>query len=45
MEDMGKLGNFDDRSNVYLSIILWSVAGLSVFRFIGSTLYRIISFI
>lgn len=43
MDNMGKLGNFDDRSNIYLRFILWSVAGLSVFRFIGSTIYRILS--
>lgn len=37
------VGNFDNRSNIYLRFILWSVAGLSVFRFIGSTIYRIMS--
>ncbi|GAA5815254.1 hypothetical protein MFLAVUS_008760 [Mucor flavus] len=43
MESTGKLGNFDDRTNAYLAFILWSVAGLSVFRFIGSTVYRLMS--
>jgi chitin synthase len=40
VDSFGKLGNFNDRSNTYLAFILWSVAGLSCFRFIGSLCYR-----
>ncbi|KAI9316417.1 chitin synthase 1 [Dichotomocladium elegans] len=36
------LGTFDERSVFYLGFILWSVAGLSLFRFAGSLLYLII---
>ncbi|KAG2197370.1 hypothetical protein INT46_008367 [Mucor plumbeus] len=35
MNNLGRLGSFDDRTNSYMSFILWSVTGLSVFRFIG----------
>lgn len=34
-------GDFDTRSTAYLGFILWSVAGLSVIRFCGATLYLI----
>ncbi|KAG2225556.1 hypothetical protein INT45_013667 [Circinella minor] len=34
-------GTYEERSTVYLGFILWSVAGLSAFRFIGSILYLI----
>ncbi|KAI8366232.1 chitin synthase 1 [Blakeslea trispora] len=44
IDNLGGLGNFDDRTNVYLSFLLWCVAGLAAFRFIGSTLYRLVSF-
>lgn len=44
MNNLGRLGSFDDRTNSYMSFILWSVTGLSVFRFIGCILYRILSF-
>lgn len=44
MDNLGKLGNFDERTNTYMSFILWSVAALSVFRFIGSSVYRVLSF-
>ncbi|KAI8877991.1 glycosyltransferase family 2 protein [Backusella circina FSU 941] len=40
VDSFGKLGDFNDRSNTYLAFILWSVAGLSCFRFIGSLCYR-----
>ncbi|KAH8551554.1 chitin synthase 1 [Umbelopsis sp. PMI_123] len=35
------LGDFDTRTNGYLAFILWSVAALAAFRFIGSLMYRI----
>ncbi|KAI8150386.1 chitin synthase 1 [Fennellomyces sp. T-0311] len=35
------MGDFDTRSTIYLGFILWSVAGLSVIRFCGATLYLI----
>lgn len=38
----GWWGDFDRRSTVYLGFILWSVAGLSVIRFCGATLYLIL---
>lgn len=44
VDNLGRLGSFDDRTNAYMSFILWSVAGLSVFRFIGSCTYRVLSF-
>ncbi|KAL7331635.1 Chitin synthase, class 2 [Mucor circinelloides] len=44
MDNLGKLGNFDEKTNIYMSFILWSVAALSVFRFIGSCVYRVLSF-
>ncbi|GAA6030315.1 hypothetical protein JCM8097_009043 [Rhodosporidiobolus ruineniae] len=30
------------RSNVYMAFLLYSVAGLAAFRFIGSTLYSVV---
>ena len=30
------------RSTIYLSIVLWSVAGLSAFRFLGATWFLIV---
>ncbi|KAI1316770.1 Chitin synthase, class 1 [Mortierella claussenii] len=35
-------GNFKDNSTVYLGIVLWSVAGLALFRFFGSVTYMIL---
>ncbi|KAI8366696.1 chitin synthase 1 [Radiomyces spectabilis] len=35
------LGNFEQRTNGYMAFILWSVAGLAIFRFLGSLVYRI----
>ncbi|KAI9496241.1 chitin synthase 1 [Zychaea mexicana] len=35
------MGDFETRSTIYLGFILWSVAGLSVIRFCGATLYLI----
>ncbi|KAI9287907.1 chitin synthase 1 [Umbelopsis sp. AD052] len=35
------LGDFDTRTNGYLAFVLWSVAALAAFRFIGSLIYRI----
>ncbi|KAG1450422.1 hypothetical protein G6F56_008354 [Rhizopus delemar] len=32
-------GDYEKRATVYLSFILWSVAGLSAIRFVGSILY------
>ena len=34
-------GTYEERSTAYLGFILWSVAGLSAFRFIGSILYLV----
>jgi chitin synthase len=34
-------GDFAQRSTGYLGFILWSVAGLSAFRFIGTCLYLV----
>jgi chitin synthase len=31
--------------NIYLQVILWSVAGLSAFKFVGAMWYRIIRFV
>ena len=31
-----------ERSTIYLSIVLWSVAGLSAFRFLGATWFLIV---
>ncbi|KAI9248781.1 chitin synthase 1 [Phascolomyces articulosus] len=36
------MGDFETRSTIYLGFILWSVAGLSVIRFCGATLYLIL---
>lgn len=36
------IGSFDTRSMIYLGFILWSVAALSLFRFLGSCTYLII---
>ncbi|KAI9322292.1 chitin synthase 1 [Dichotomocladium elegans] len=38
----GWFGDFEKRSTIYLGFILWSVAGLSVIRFCGATLYLIL---
>ena len=35
------MGDFETRRTIYLGFILWSVAGLSVIRFCGATLYLI----
>ncbi|KAG0239508.1 Chitin synthase, class 1 [Actinomortierella wolfii] len=35
-------GDFKSRSTTYLGIILWSVAGLALFRFFGSVTYMIL---
>ncbi|KAF9295203.1 Chitin synthase, class 1 [Mortierella antarctica] len=35
-------GDFTKTSQVYLGIVLWSVAGLALFRFIGSVAYMIL---
>lgn len=35
------IGDFDTRTNGYLAFVLWSVAALAAFRFIGSLMYRI----
>ena len=35
------LGDFEERSVIYLGFVLWSVAALSFFRFCGSCLYLI----
>ncbi|KAF8930098.1 Chitin synthase, class 1 [Dissophora ornata] len=35
-------GDFKTTSTVYLGIVLWSVAGLALFRFIGSVTYMIL---
>jgi len=32
----------DNRARIYLSIVLWAVAGLSLFRFIGATWFLIV---
>ncbi|CDS10378.1 hypothetical protein LRAMOSA03054 [Lichtheimia ramosa] len=37
------LGDFDQRTNGYMAFVLWAVAALAVFRFIGSVTYRILS--
>lgn len=34
-------GSYNERATVYLGFILWSVAGLSVIRFLGACLYLI----
>lgn len=34
-------GDFDQRSTAYLGFILWSVAGLAAFRFVGTCLYLV----
>ncbi|KAF9996179.1 Chitin synthase, class 1 [Entomortierella chlamydospora] len=36
------IGNFDKNSKTYLGIVLWSVAFLALFRFIGSVTYMIL---
>ncbi|ORZ05680.1 chitin synthase 2 [Lobosporangium transversale] len=36
------LGDFRTTSTIYLGIILWSVAGLALFRFFGSVTYMIL---
>jgi chitin synthase len=39
--------SMDQRAKIYLSVVLWSVAGLSLFRFIGATWFlitRMVSF-
>lgn len=36
-------GDFDQRTNGYMAFVLWAVAALAVFRFIGSVTYRILS--
>ncbi|KAF4125387.1 chitin synthase [Geosmithia morbida] len=38
-------GGTDVGTNIYLSFILWSVAGLALFRAVGSTAFAIINFI
>ncbi|KAF9928600.1 Chitin synthase, class 1 [Linnemannia zychae] len=35
-------GNFQANSELYLGIVLWSVAGLAFFRFVGSVTYMIL---
>ncbi|KAF8932619.1 chitin synthase 2 [Dissophora ornata] len=35
-------GNFKTNSTIYLGIVLWSVAGLALFRFVGSVTYMIL---
>lgn len=35
-------GTYEQRSTIYLGFILWSVAGISAIRFIGSCLYLIL---
>ncbi|KAI8381355.1 chitin synthase 1 [Radiomyces spectabilis] len=35
------LGSYEERTNFYLGIILWSVAGLAAVRFLGAVLYLI----
>ncbi|KAG0323902.1 Chitin synthase, class 2, partial [Podila horticola] len=35
-------GDFQKTSQVYLGIVLWSVAGLALFRFFGSVTYMIL---
>ena len=35
------LGDFENRSNGYFAFILWSVAGLAAFRFVGSCIYLV----
>lgn len=43
-ETFGKLGVFNpNTTNTYMAFLLWAVAGLSAFRFIGCVSYRIIS--
>ncbi|KAI9314163.1 chitin synthase 1 [Dichotomocladium elegans] len=37
------IGNFDQRTNRYMAFILWVVAALAAFRFVGSVCYRIFS--
>lgn len=32
------------RSTIYMSVVLWSVAGLSAFRFVGSFLFLLVRF-
>ncbi|CAG8567125.1 9332_t:CDS:2 [Paraglomus brasilianum] len=39
--DLDKLVPQSQRSNLYMAFVLWSVAGLAAFRFIGSCLYLI----
>ena len=38
-ETLSKILTEEQRSNIYMAIILWSVAALAFFRFIGSMLY------
>ncbi|KAF9580265.1 Chitin synthase, class 1 [Lunasporangiospora selenospora] len=40
-----KTETYDQRSQIYLSIVLWSVAFLSAFRFIGSVIYLVLRLI
>ncbi|KAG0290118.1 Chitin synthase, class 1 [Dissophora globulifera] len=35
-------GNFTSNSTLYLGVVLWSVAGLALFRFFGSVTYMIL---
>ncbi|CAO3563881.1 unnamed protein product [Mortierella alpina] len=35
-------GNFKTTSTVYLGVVLWSVAGLALFRFVGSVVYMVL---
>jgi len=34
--------NASQRSTIYMTVVLWSVAGLSAFRFVGSLWFLIV---
>ena len=40
--DVKTTADSSDNANIYLAVILWSVAGLSLFRFIGAVWYLIV---
>ncbi|ORZ01326.1 chitin synthase 1 [Syncephalastrum racemosum] len=42
-DNFGWLGNFEERTNGYMAFILWSVAALAVFRFLGTLSYRVLA--
>ena len=42
MERLTVDNNIQDRANIYMQVVLWSVAGLSAFRFVGAVWFLIV---